>query len=70
MSKFTNIQFDKIASEKYVTLMQMFERIEQYMIENISNSRERSVAITRLEDTHMWTNKALREDQLSRINGS
>jgi len=66
MSRFEPVEFDATAIGKSKYLRMHFEAIEKYAMDRLVISRERFVAFTILEDAHMWMNKAIAEDQLSR----
>ncbi len=38
----------------------------ELFLNNLPNSREKSLALTKLEEAYMWVDKAIRDDQISR----
>lgn len=63
MNRFDHIQY----SEKSKQLSNQFKTIsEQYeaLINELPNSREKSLALTKLEECFMWVGKALRNIQI------
>lgn len=51
----------KIAQEKF---KQLFEQIEEYANSRLVESRPKSLLMTALEESYMWTGKALRDEAI------
>jgi len=68
MSRFDYVKYDEKsealqdAVKSHIMMMEMF-------LEELLPSREKSLAITKIEEAYMWVGKAIRNDQIVR-NGS
>jgi len=63
MSPFDSVQFDKKRAEHMKLMKNDVERLF-HELKKLPPSREQSLAITKLEETAMWCNKALRAWQI------
>lgn len=66
---FKSIAFDNISKELSDRIIGC-AGVVQSILNELENSRERSVAVTKLEETVMWANKAIKESQLKREGAS
>jgi hypothetical protein len=65
--------FDYVEFNPHIDLMQQDIKqvcicLEREIFENLKPSRERSIALTKLEELFMWIGKACRHDQLEGVN--
>ncbi len=60
--RFDYINYDFLRETKQKTLKTMFEELEHYAENNISNGRCKALFMTKLEETYMWAGKALKEE--------
>ena len=65
MSRFDAIKFDDVSAEMSASIKSMFVAMEA-VVGRMNPSRSQSLALTRLEEAHMWVNKAIRDEQLAR----
>lgn len=63
MKTFENIKYSETTKVKFETLKEKFEECESLINQYISDCREKSLAITNLEQSFMWVSKALRNSQ-------
>lgn len=63
MSRFGHIPFTHESNNRAQVLLTLFEELEA-RIDELAGSRSKSVALTKLEEAHMWANKAIRDHQL------
>lgn len=69
MSKrFDYVKYDEKAHGLQESIKSQFMCIEA-MLNNLPQSREKSLVLTKMEEAYMWIGKAIREDQIAR-NGS
>ncbi len=69
MGRFTFVTYD----EKSLTLNQSFKELfekAETAIGDLNDGRSTSMALTKLEETHMWVGKAIRDSQIARSNPS
>lgn len=60
------VKFDKTSTKKCELIKKVFEMSINVVDKNINNSREKSLAITKLEESFMWVGKAVRDEQIIR----
>ena len=65
MSRFDYIKYDSISIDLQQDLKLMYEGIEK-QIEILPEGRAKSLILTHLEISYMWTGKAIRDAQVSR----
>ena len=63
MSKFDYAKFDSVSVERLAGAKALFEQAEGYLGVHLESSREKSLALTALEEAFMWVGKALNSDQ-------
>ncbi len=68
-SRFDYVRYDGQAAQVQENFKEVFTALELAIENNIANSRAKSLALTRLEETYMWIGKGIRDDQIQR-NGS
>lgn len=66
--RFDYVKYDVKAQSLQQSVKSHMGVIELFL-NNLPNSREKSLAITKLEEAYMWIGKAIRDDQIAR-NGS
>lgn len=66
MSRFSYIKYDEHSVAKQENLKKMYEGIEEYVNKNLGPSRAQSLILTKLEESYMWTGKAIRDEQIAR----
>ena len=64
MSRFEGIKFDVARSMFHQSFLKKYEDMEQEL-NKLPQSREHSLAITKLEESFMWVGKALKKGQES-----
>jgi hypothetical protein len=63
---FENIEFDGLHQDLYREFMRDVEELHQKVRYAVVHSREKSLAMTKLEEFHMWLNKAIKENQIKK----
>ena len=63
--RFSYVKYDSASVELQERLKKQFETIE-IMLDQLSDSREKSLCLTALEEAYMWTGKAIRDQQIAR----
>ena len=66
--RFSYVMYDEKAKTAQESLKKMFEDVEKFVNENISDGRAKALVMTKLEEAYMWIGKAIRDDQLARGN--
>jgi hypothetical protein len=69
MSRFDFVKYDEKASQLSNKYKEIFQNLESQLKADLGEGRSLSTALTKLEETFMWTGKAVRDDQITR-NGS
>lgn len=64
-SPYDYVAYDEIAAAKSKAIRQPLEGIRE-AIGALPDSREKSLALTKLEEAFMWVGKAIRDEQLKR----
>lgn len=64
-TRFDYIKYDDRAFQ-FQALCKTHMCVIELFLNNLPDSREKSLAITRLEEAYMWVGKAIREDQIQR----
>jgi len=64
--RFSYVKYDVHSSVIQETFKQMFEAIEDYANQMLTDSRPKSLLMTALEEAYMWTGKAIRDEQVER----
>jgi hypothetical protein len=67
MSRFEFIQYDETALKLSRAFKFTFQQLE-IQFEELPDNRSRALAMTMLENSHMWVGRAIREDQIKRQN--
>lgn len=62
------VKYDDDSAQKSVSLKNKVEILSTEICANLTPSRERSLAVTKLEEAFMWIGKAIRNDQIYRRN--
>ena len=63
---FSYTKYDKLSTTKSETFKMLHETIVSTLKASLPPSREQSLAITKLEESFMWTGKAIRNEQIDR----
>jgi hypothetical protein len=69
MSRFDYIRYDDFAMKKQEIFKSLFEKIEAAANDLLNDSRAKSLLMTALEESYMWSGKAIRDDQITRLSG-
>lgn len=65
----SSINYDEKSLLKNERIKARFEEAYEAIRENLTASREKSLALTKLEEAFMWVGKAIKADQLLREEG-
>lgn len=65
MQRFSYVKYDAEAQAKQEEFKKAFEKIE-VLTEGLRGGREKSLVLTYLEISYMWTGKAIRDEQIAR----
>ena len=65
-SRFHHIKFDEESRKKSDEIRKAYIALENVLLTHLGESRRRSLAVTSLEESEGWANKALRDDQILR----
>lgn len=66
MSRFDCIEFDEFSQNIRDHLNIVFDGLEKCIDVGLLPGRAKSLALTKIEEAHMWCGKAIRDDQLAR----
>ena len=61
MTRFKPQEFNEQQKDAHMQFTAKCEELENMMSLTIADSREKSIAMTKLEEFHLWIGKALRE---------
>lgn len=64
--RFSYVRYDAESVEKQEALKKMYEGIEEFVNKNLKPGRAQSLVLTKLEESYMWTGKAIRDEQIAR----
>lgn len=64
--RFDYVKYDEEATKKQADLKAAFEEIERLVEISLTDGRAKSLVMTHLEISYMWTGKAIRDEQISR----
>lgn len=67
-TRFDYIQYDEVHTAISETFKKEFVFLEQMIKTMLPEGREKSLVLTNLEQTYMWIDKSLKEDQI-KVNG-
>lgn len=59
MSRLTQRQVTEIQKDRMTNVMEIAKMLEDSIDKNCKNNREKSLAITKLEECIMWVNKSI-----------
>lgn len=62
-TRFDYVSYNENSQALQMSLKSQFNCIE-LMLNNLPNSREKSLVLTKLEEAYMWCGKAIRDEQL------
>ncbi len=60
------VKWDEISETKQQIAKKMFQQLESFIDAGFGSSREKSLAITKLEESWMWIGKSIKVDQEKR----
>jgi hypothetical protein len=63
--RFSYVKYDEQAMAQQMELRLKFEELEG-LCDKLENGRAKSLVFTKLEETYMWTGKAIRDTQIAR----
>jgi len=63
MSRYDSIRFDEEATEKSRAFKLMFENLDKAITLTVCAGNAKSLVYTKLQEAHMWLNKAIRDEQ-------
>lgn len=63
--RFSYVKYDAVSAAAQEALKGHFETIEE-LVNELPDSREKSLCLTALEEAYMWTGKAIRDAQIAR----
>ena len=63
--RFSYVKYDEQSQAQQEELKDLFEEIES-VVNDLPDSREKSLCLTALEEAYMWTGKAIRDAQIAR----
>lgn len=67
MINLNNVKYDETAQKKYKAFkMECEALIEAINVRLQPSTRTKSITLTKIEEMHMWLNKAIRDDQIER----
>ncbi len=66
MSRFDYVKYDDVALKKQATFKEKFQELDALVEKELSNSRPKSLILTKLEEAYMWVGKAIRDEQIGR----
>jgi hypothetical protein len=64
-NRFDYVQYDEYAQADQAEFKAAFIYLET-LIENLTNGRAKSLALTASEEAYMWVGKAIRDEQIER----
>jgi hypothetical protein len=67
MSRFDYVQYDPESILAQAEFKNLFTSIEVFANKTLKDSRPKSLLMTALEEAYMWTGKAIRDQQISRV---
>lgn len=59
MSRLTQRQVTEVQKDRMTNVMEIAKMLEDSIDKNCKNNREKSLAITKLEECIMWVNKSI-----------
>ena len=68
MSRFDYVKYDEKAKEDQERFKELFTDVEADVCTRLVSARAKALVFTKLEEAYMWLGKAIRDDQLDRIN--
>lgn len=63
---FDYIEWNALSQKNFDDIRDATEVLEELILHRLTSSREKSLAMTNLEQTFMWVGKAVRNDQLAK----
>lgn len=66
VGRFDYIAYDEVAKKNQQFFKNVFTYLEQGIEMNLSDSRYKSLALTKLEEAYMYIGKAIRDGQVER----
>lgn len=69
-NRFDYIEWDQESKKKADSAKELMLTVEQFVTNHLMDGRAKSIVLTGLEEVHMWMGKAIRDEQLFKINQS
>lgn len=66
MNRFNYVDYDNQATTESEEAKALCEKLEHFIETKIKNGREKSLALTKLEETYMWIGKSIRAELVLR----
>lgn len=66
MSRFDYVKYDGQSAKKQADLKTAFLMAEAEVEKNLPDGRAKALCLTALEESYMWTGKAIRDEQIGR----
>ena len=63
-NRFSYVKYTPESVAKQEAFKSMFEAIESYADKNLQDGRAKSLLLTALEESYMWSGKAIRDEQM------
>lgn len=63
--RFSYVKYDELSANAQEALKGRFEAVEE-LVNEMPESRAKSLCLTHLEEAYMWTGKAIRDAQIAR----
>lgn len=64
--RFSYVEFDATSAAQSAAIRKAMVEVERLVLE-LTESRPRSLALTKLEEAYMWVGKAIRDEQVARV---
>lgn len=64
--RFSYVKYDADSTAKQEGFKKLFEAVEDFAEENLEDGRAKSLLLTALEESYMWSGKAIRDEQIAR----
>lgn len=69
MSRFAYVKYDEESARKQQDLKTAFEEVEKLVDVLLPPGRSKSLCLTALEESYMWTGKSIRDEQIIKDGG-
>lgn len=65
-SRFDYIRYDQMSADAQESLKKKYQEIEAMVAAHLPDGRAKSLCLTALEESYMWTGKGIRDSQIAR----